>query len=466
MGLRVYQEEDLDKIRQAMRSGAWHILFEASVGYGKSLLIITLAAAYSNAGRSVWVLSNRSAVINQLRNRALGLSNVQVLTVQAADRRRAILASDPAALILIDEAHMGGAAPQYRRVMDCAPNARVIAFTGTPTPELFDVFPCHIQGRGASWLTANGFLSPLRYHRPARLDLSRIAIKNGDYDEAAVVQLLEERRTYGDAIDAFREYGIGVPSISFCVNVKHANKTADRFRDAGHPCEVLVGEDSEKEVAWKLDYIADGGHLLSVDKISAGFDLPDVRFISSQRPTQSEPLWVQQLGRAARANEGKPFAWVADHACNSYRLGSLTEERNWRNLKETQAARLTADGDSLSIRTCDACLATFEAGPACCPFCGEALAKEKRMPMSQKLRMEEVAAAEIDKQRQAAAALRKRQGQTIAQMRAWLGRKVGEENAHRQAVKNMQDRYTRALAKGDTEVAKFAARELKAVNAL
>ena len=204
---RPYQKTDVDTLRETIRTGEKRVLFEASVGYGKTVVIEYLAESYSAAGRKVWVLSNRSAVVKQLRDAAGSLPSVEVMTVQAADRRREKLASDPADLILVDEIHMGGAASQYRRVLDCSPDAVAIGFTGTPKPETFDVFPAHVKGHGAGWLTDNGWLSPLRYICPDPLDLSGVGIKRGEYDEAQVIEKLSERRIYADAIQSYEEYG-------------------------------------------------------------------------------------------------------------------------------------------------------------------------------------------------------------------------------------------------------------------
>jgi len=458
--LRQYQQEDVSALRQAMRGGAMRCLFEASVGYGKSVVIEYLAIAYSGAGKRVWVFSNRSAVVDQLAKRAAHLPGVQVMTVQAADRRRDALALSPADLILVDEAHMGGSAAQYARVLGCAPGARVVAFTGTPRPESFDTFPCHIQGKGSRWLTDQGFLAPLRYICPDPLDLSRIAVRRGEYDEGQVMEILQDRRIYGNAIEHFRAHGIGVPSLGFCVNIKHAVDTADEFRKARHPCHFLTGKDRPEEVKYKLDSLADGGLVFSVDKVSAGFDLPDLRVLLSLRPTKSKQVWKQQLGRGARAAEGKPYGMVLDLAGNTLRLGTLTEETNWRESEEEQAQRTTEKGESLSVRQCQECMAAFEAGPSCCPYCGASLAKETRIPRSEAVRLREMEEAEIAAQRAAAKEERKRLGQTIPQLRAWLPAK-GPGAAHRKAVEVMRGRLDRALRDGDQALEAFARDQLQ-----
>lgn len=443
-----------------MRGGAKRCLFDSSVGSGKSVIIEYLAEAYSKAGKRVWVFSNRSAVVDQLSKRAAHLPGVVVITVQAADKRRIELSANPADLILIDEAHMGGSAAQYRRVMDCAPNARVVAFTGTPRPETFETFPCHVKARGARWLTDQGFLAPLRYVVPNPLDLSRVGVRRGEYDERQVMEVLEERRLYADALETYRTHGRGVPTLGFCVNVKHATDTAEQFRRAGHPCEVLTGKDRPEDVKRKIAALKDGGLCFSVDKVSAGFDMPDLRVLLSLRPTKSEQLWVQQLGRAARAADGKPYGLVLDHVGNTLRLGTLTEERDWRASDEDRAKRTTEAGESLSVRQCGECMAAFESGPSCCPYCGANLAKETRIPRSESVRLREMEEAEIAAQRAAAKEERKRLGQTIPQLRAWLPAK-GPGAAHRKAVEVMRGRLDRALRDGDQAVEAFARDQLQ-----
>lgn len=284
---------------------------------------------------------------------------------------------------------MGGSAAQYARVIGCAPSARVVAFTGTPKPDLFKTFPCHVQGRGARWLTDNGFLAPLRYLPPNPLDLRGIAIRNGEYDDKQLLELLEERRIYADAIETYRTHGLGVPTLGFCVNIRHAVDTAEQFKAAGHPCKVLVGKDRPEAVKNMIASLADGGLLFSVDRVSAGFDMPDLRVMLSMRPTKSEQLWVQQLGRVARAADGKDCGWVLDHAGNTHLLGTLTEERDWTEEpnEEKRAHAVTEDGQKLSIRQCTEYLGSFEVGPKQCPYCNAPLDRDTRISKAEAVRL-------------------------------------------------------------------------------
>jgi len=388
------------------------------------------------------------------------------MTVQAADRRREKLEADPAALVLVDEVHMGGAASQYRRVLDCAPDAVAIGFTGTPRPETFDVLPAHVPGRDADWLTANGFLSPLRYVCPSRPELDQAKIRRGEYDPADLLDAINARDICGDAIQSYRRWCAGRPTLLFAIHVKHAEAVAGEFRAAGIACEVLTGKDTADETERKLEWIRQGGLLLAVDKVSAGFDLPDLHAIISLRPTKSPQLWVQQMGRVARVKEHGGPGWVIDHSGNTLRLGTLNMERDWRERDpESEKDTQTADGEILAVRQCENCLFIWDTpGLSVCPSCGEDCGRDQRISKREKIHLDEVEAAEIERQHQAAKAARKAQreqcGIDLKQMTGMLSKKRVKE-ARKVAIYNMRQRLDRALRDGDKVVEDFARAELK-----
>lgn len=426
--LRPYQDRALDDLRRLLRGGARHILFEASVGFGKSVIIERVAHGYAGAGHNVLVLSNRTAVVDQLRARAAGNDRIIASTVQGVVRR---LDRIPAPkLILVEEVHMGGAAGQYRSVYDAHPDAIVIGYTGTPTPELYNLLPAVVTGESAAALTRDGWLAPLRYRVPQRLDLSRIPLIGGDYDQEALREELERRAICGDAIRSYLDHCAGRPALLFAINVKHACNIAEKFAGAGIAAEVLTGADKADEVTRKLAWLRAGGLVIAVDKVSAGFDLPDLAAILSLRPTKSAQLWVQQLGRVARAAPGKTAGLVLDHADNTLRLGTLTEERDWRTADRISAERQTDDGERLSIRRCPACLFVFETGPAACPACGANCGKDLRISKQESIELRERAAEDIERQRREMGLAKKREqadAQTLEDLIA-LGRARGYKN--------------------------------------
>lgn len=427
-----HQNKDFNLLRDGIRSGAKRITFEASCGYGKSVVIQIVAHGYANSGRRVLILSNRTAVVNQLQDRAQGHANISVMTVQTADAKLKRGTLGGFDIVLVDEAHMGGAGAQYGRVIDSSPGALVIFFTGTPTASLFDLAPCHIEGHGSRWLTDHGFLSPLKYVCPDRLDLRKARTRNGDYVDEDILAEVESKDICGDAIKSYREHCAGRPTLVFCINKKHAWSVHDEFEAAGIESRVLLGGD--KDVAEKIAWIKSGGLLISVGKVSAGFDLPDLHAIISLRPTKSAQLWIQQLGRVARAADGKFFGLVLDHAGNTMRCGTLTEERDWKtNNGIPSDDSITEEGQRLSVRRCDDCFFVWEGAGAICPECGVDNGQDLRISKKKAVELRAMEAAEIEeRRRQAGLSSRRAQGQakTLKALTEEIARRPGTKNRH------------------------------------
>ncbi|MCZ4366647.1 DEAD/DEAH box helicase [Sulfitobacter dubius] len=478
---RDHQSKDMSILRSVMHDGAKRILFEASCGYGKSVVIQVIAISYARAGKHVLVLANRTAVVNQLRDRAAGETNISVMTVQTADARRKRGVLGEFDVIMVDEAHMGGAGAQYGRVMDASPEALVIGFTGTPTPALFKILPAHVEGHGARWLTDNGFLAPLRPFCPDRTDLRKARTRNGDFVEEDIIAEVEAKDICGDAIKSYRDHCAGRPTLLFAINKRHANAVADEFAAAGIESRVLLGGD--KDVEEKLAWIKAGGLLIAVDKVSAGFDLPGLHAIISLRPTKSAQLWVQQLGRAARASDGKLYGLVFDHVGNFRRCGTLTEIRDWRNDDQVSDERQTEDGERLSVRRCEECFYVWDTGGCECPECGHDNGADLRISKKRAIEIREESIERIEAERQAAnlaamadlarkkkeeeeekarrAEQRKHLGMGLRQRAAFL-RTKGVPNPFKTAVDQMRNRLNRAIREGDGVAERFARGELRA----
>jgi len=77
-----------------------------------------------------------------------------------------------------------------------------------------------------------------------------------------------------------------------------------------------IMEEIEKFKSWEYQF------LISVDMLNEGFDVPDCEALIFLRPTDSERIWLQQLGRGLRKKEGKEtvlvldFVWVANNFSN------------------------------------------------------------------------------------------------------------------------------------------------------
>jgi superfamily II DNA or RNA helicase len=106
--------------------------------------------------------------------------------------------------------------------------------------------------------------------------------------------------------------------------------------------------------------------LCSVDVVSEGTDVPAVSAAILLRPTQSEALYLQQVGRILRPQPGK-IAIVLDHVGSTVKHGFVDDVRDWSLEAKPKAKKNNEPAPS--VRQCPMCFAAFKPQPAC-PCCG------------------------------------------------------------------------------------------------
>jgi superfamily II DNA or RNA helicase len=119
-----------------------------------------------------------------------------------------------------------------------------------------------------------------------------------------------------------------------------------------------------------LDQMSQGklAGIVSVGTMTTGVDA-DVRCVVLARPTKSEPLFVQMIGRGLRTAPGKEKCIILDHADNHARLGFVTDihHEELRKGKEKPKPKQHEKPERLP-RECPSCGTLRTRGP--CPGCG------------------------------------------------------------------------------------------------
>lgn len=117
----------------------------------------------------------------------------------------------------------------------------------------------------------------------------------------------------------------------------------------------------------------------TVDLVSEGYDLPALECCIMLRPTASEALFLQQVGRVMRPADGKTRAVLLDHVGNvgaqingvfKRKHGLPSEEREWTlDGRKKRGKKKTQETEDLSIKQCPKCYFAHITAPAC-PKCG------------------------------------------------------------------------------------------------
>lgn len=405
--LRDYQTISVDNIRKSFGLKKTAPLLALPTGGGKTVIFTYIAENAAAKGRKVLILAHRKELIRQASLKLLDfgvnagviapgytynpMAMVQVASVQTLVRRLNINWEPD--LIVVDEAHHT-TATTYTKILDNYPKAKVLGVTATPCRSdgagLGDIFDDLVLGPSMKWLIEEGYLSDYRaFSHPIKFNVKDLKLTAGDFNQKDMAAELDRPTIIGDAVEHYKEICPGEPAIAFCFSVDHAEHVANTFREAGFNFHSVDGK-TPPEIRDKLiSSLADGSihGLCSCDIISEGTDIPVVTAAILLRPTMSEGLFLQQVGRALRpvyadgydlnSKEGrlaaqkagpKPNAYILDHVGNIRRHGLPDEDRNWR-LERTKEKK-KKDEENVNIKVCDQCFGVVAAVAKICYNCG------------------------------------------------------------------------------------------------
>lgn len=394
ISLRPYQTEAVAAINAAFRSGHRRVLFVLPTGGGKTVVFTYIASRIAAANLRLLILVHRDELITQVSEALMrwgvyhgiiaggrkgNVAPVQVCSVFTLARRLAGKHGEQLrdwlnpALIIVDEAHHA-VAGSWATVAAAFPRSRQLGVTATPIrldgKGLAAQFDYLVAGSKVSELIAGGHLVPAEVYAPPTVDLSGVHTRMGDFDRKQLGAAMDKPKIYGSAVEHYQKYGKGMPGVAFCVNVAHAERAAEEYRRAGIPSVSVDGKLDTMERRRRVQGLADGSVkvLTSCDLISEGFDCPAIGVAILLRPTQSESLYLQQVGRALRPYAGKSHAIILDHVGNCMRHGLPTEDREW-TLTHDKVKTKGGAGLGLAIPKYKQCLECYMITPASSLVC-------------------------------------------------------------------------------------------------
>jgi superfamily II DNA or RNA helicase len=294
---------------------------------------------------------------------------VQVCSVQTLARREIPKAD----LVIIDECHL--CFKLFDDWMNREEWKRVpfIGLTATPwakgmgAPGRWDDL---IIGSTLDELIQLGHLSNFRVFAPAHPDLAGIKTVAGDYDLKGLGKAMDKKPLVADIVTTWLERGEGRSTICFAVNRVHAKNIQEQFKSAGVSAEYMDAYTNLEDRADIVKRFENGDVqiICNVGVLTTGFDA-DVRCIILARPTKSEILYVQMIGRGLRTANGKDTALILDHSDTTLRLGFVTDIGTSK-LHDGTADRQAVEKTAPLPKECPAC--TFLKPPKMrkCPACG------------------------------------------------------------------------------------------------
>lgn len=382
--LRPHQARAIKLTREAILAGKDRIVLQMPTGAGKTRTAAEIVSGALAKGKRVAFTVPAISLVDQTVAAfesegidAIGVMQanhvrtdrfqpVQVVSVQTLGRR----ARPDADVVIVDECHVQH--EPVRAWMGDRTERRVfIGLTATPWAKgMADHWQALVSPVRMADLIEAGVLSPFRVYAPSSPDLSGVKVVAGDYHEGQLGEVMGGAQLVADVVQTWKARAQGLPTLVFAVNRAHAAQLVQQFADAGVQMGYCDANTDIIERQYLFGQMARGAlaGIVNIGTLTTGVDA-DVRCIVLARPTKSEMLFVQMIGRGLRSAPGKAEALILDHADNHDRMGFVTDIHHDRLLSGREKPHATKqDKGEATPKACPSC-GTLKKGGVC-PSCG------------------------------------------------------------------------------------------------
>ena len=365
--LRDYQRDLYNRCVSEFTAGHKRVLVVAPCGAGKTYLFAAMAQRTKG---DVLILTHRRELLEQttalLREHDINARVAMILT-----EANHLGEHGQPALVITDEAHLS-MSDSWQKVLDYY-DCPTVGVTATPIrldgKPLGQTYTSLVQGVSVKWLIEHHRLSPFEYYAPTEVETDTLRVQRGDYVIADLEKLMTGRAIYSDVLRSWETIAKGEKTIAYCVSMKHAAETAEKFREAGYAAVALDSTTPMKQRKQIMQDFRDGKItvLCNVGIISEGVSIDDVTCCLLLRATESHALFWQMAMRSMRYAPGK-VAKIIDCVGNYTRNPMLDDDVKWSLLAPPKKPRRMTDEGDFTIRTCPKCFMVFKTAPVC-PYC-------------------------------------------------------------------------------------------------
>jgi len=386
MELRDYQSDAIFKLKVSLTTGHSRPCVQAPTGAGKTIIAAAIIKMAREKNKRVAFVVPMLSLIDQTVERFVenGITEIGVMQsnhemtdpnqpVQVCSMQTLMRRDLPDVdLVIIDEAHVQFKFLTQWLAWEHWKHVPFIGLTATPWARgMGKVWDDLIIAETTKGLIERGVLSQFKVFAPAHPDLAGVKTVRGDYDEKQLAEAMDKGALVADIVSTWMLRGENRPTICFAVNRVHAKHIQAQFDEAHVPCGYMDAfTPAEERIRIVKDFArGDVRIICNVGVLTTGFDA-DVRCIILARPTKSEILYTQMIGRGLRKAEGKDHCLILDHSSTTIRLGFVTDIHHEELDDGKQKKKGAVERKEPLPKECPKCQFLRPAKVRVCPSCG------------------------------------------------------------------------------------------------
>lgn len=337
------QKEAMESLKQLREEGYNKAMVVLATGLGKTYL----AAFFAKAFHRILFVAHREEILHQAKrsfekvisDKSTGLyygpvknpnADIVFASIVTLSMKRHLSAFKPTAfdLIIIDEFHHA-AANTYQRVLEYFDPEFLLGITATPdrmdNKDIYGLCDGNVAYQmHFTEAIDKHWLAPFKYYGVYdETDYTKVKWLGTKYDreELLVVQLREDMAK--KIMNAWEQHKQS-RTLVFCSSIKQATFLSDYFNRHGYKTVALHSGQIEVGRKDAISMLENGeiDAIFTVDLFNEGVDIPVIDTLLFVRPTESLPVFTQQVGRGLRRHQGKTHCTIIDLIGN-YRNADL-----------------------------------------------------------------------------------------------------------------------------------------------
>lgn len=342
------QIEALYALEDSRAEGAAKGLVQAATGVGKTYLAAFDSAKYER----VLFVAHREEILKQA---SVSFKNVRqsddygFFDGKHKDTDKAVIFASVATLgreeyltdsffapdyfdyLIIDEFHHA-VNDQYQRIVNYFKPQFLLGLTATPErmdgKNIYEICDYNVPYEISLKEAINkGVLVPFHYYGIYDdVDYSSIHLVKGHYDEKELnAAYIGNVRRYDLIYKYYKKYP-SKRALGFCCSRQHAEEMAREFCARGIKAAAVYSNadgdfSEERDAAIQKLKNQEIKVIFSVDMFNEGVDIASLDMVMFLRPTESQVVFLQQLGRGLRTSRGKSYLNVLDFIGNYEKAG-------------------------------------------------------------------------------------------------------------------------------------------------